>query len=114
MIFIKFSDYIYLFLAILMGVIANGLLKATNGFANLPLTLLSIFSIIFCLYLLAKAMSTIPVGFAYSTYSALTIIFVTFIGFFKYNQIPNIYSLLGIFLIILGVIFVNFFGKINV
>ena len=113
MIFLKFSGYIYLFLAIIMGVVANGLLKATNGFLNIPLTLLSIFSIILCLYLLSKAMTTIPIGYAYATYSALTIILITIIGVVKYDEFPNNYSLIGIFLIIIGVVFVNVFGKIN-
>ena len=58
-------------------------------------------------------MTIIPIGYAYATYSALTIVFITSIGVVKYNEIPNNYSLIGIFLIIIGVIFVNVLGKIN-
>ena len=47
-------------------------------------------------FLLAKAMNVIPVGFTYATYGGLTITAVTLFGVFKYNQIPNLYGILGI------------------
>jgi len=31
----------------------------------------------------------------------------------KYNQIPNIYASIGIVLIVVGVIMVNYLGKLN-
>jgi len=31
----------------------------------------------------------------------------------KYNQIPNIYGTIGIILIIIGVVMVNYLGKLN-
>ena len=58
-------------------------------------------------------MMIIPVGFTYATYGGLTIIAVTLFGVFKYNQIPNLYSIIGITLIIIGVILVNYLGKTN-
>ena len=64
-------------------------------------------------FLAAKAMITIPVGFTYATYGGLTITAVTIFGILKYNQVPNIYGIIGISLIIIGVIMVNFLGKTN-
>tara|TARA_Y100001958_G_C20934618_1_gene343519 strand:+ start:385 stop:561 length:177 start_codon:yes stop_codon:yes gene_type:complete len=58
-------------------------------------------------------MTMIPVGFAYATYGGLTITAVTIFGALKYNELPNIYGLVGITLIVIGVIMVNYFGKIN-
>ena len=58
-------------------------------------------------------MNLIPVGFTYATYGGLTITAVTLFGIIKYNQLPNIYGLLGIILIIIGVVLVNFLGKVN-
>jgi small multidrug resistance pump len=58
-------------------------------------------------------MNTIPVGFTYATYGGLTIIGVTLFGIIKYNQTPNIYGSIGMVLIVLGVIFVNYLGRIN-
>ena len=58
-------------------------------------------------------MMLIPVGFAYATYGGLTITAVTIFGIIKYNQLPNIYGTIGIILIIVGVILVNYLGKVN-
>tara|TARA_B100001559_G_scaffold52481_1_gene40947 strand:+ start:107 stop:286 length:180 start_codon:yes stop_codon:yes gene_type:complete len=58
-------------------------------------------------------MTIIPVGFTYATYGGLTITAVTLFGIVKYNQMPNIYGLVGIILIIIGVILVNYLGRVN-
>jgi small multidrug resistance pump len=58
-------------------------------------------------------MNTIPVGFTYATYGGLTITAVTIFGILKYNQLPNIYGTIGIILIIIGVILVNYLGKVS-
>ena len=105
------SGYIYLILAIILGITSNGFLKSTNGFTIITPTIFCIISIVACIFCLSKAMNVIPVGFTYATYGGLTITFVTLFGVFKYNQIPNLYGLIGIILIIVGVILLNFFGK---
>ena len=107
------SGYIFLFLSIIFGIGANGFLKTTKGFTNLIPTILCVSSIIICLYCLSKAMATIPVGFTYATYGGLTITAVTLFGIFKYKQFPNIYGIIGIILIVVGVILVNYLGKTN-
>lgn len=105
--------YLYLLLAVIFGITSNGFLKTTNGFTNLVPTILCILTIIICIFFLAKAMMIIPVGFTYATYGGLTITAVTLFGVFKYNQIPNLYGVIGITLIIIGVILVNYLGKTN-
>ena len=107
------SGYVYLFLAIILGICANGFLKTTNGFTNIFPTIFCITSIVLCLLFLSKAMNLIPVGFTYATYGGLTITAVTLFGIIKYNQLPNIYGAIGIILIIVGVILVNYLGKVS-
>ena len=109
----NFSGYFFLILSIILGITANGFLKTTQGFTNIYPTIVCVTSIILCLFCLAKAMMTIPVGFTYATYGGLTITAVTIIGILKYNQTPNIYAAIGIALIITGVIMVNYLGRIN-
>ena len=58
-------------------------------------------------------MTTIPVGFTYATYGGLTITAVTIFGILKYKQMPNIYGIIGIGLIVIGVVLVNYLGKTN-
>ena len=107
------SGYIFLFLAIILGICSNGFLKTTNGFTNIFPTIFCITSIVLCLFCLSKAMNIIPVGFTYATYGGLTITAVTIFGILKYNQLPNIYGTIGIILIIIGVILVNYLGRLN-
>ena len=97
----------------MFGIAANGFLKTTDGFLNLYPTIFCISSIVICLFLLSKAMTTIPVGFTYATYGGLTITAVTLFGVIKYNQLPNVYGTIGIILIIIGVFLVNYLGRIN-
>ena len=105
------SVYIFLLLAIILGISANGFLKSTNGFTILTPTIFCIVSIVACIFCLSKAMNIIPVGFTYATYGGLTITAVTLFGVFKYNQIPNLYGIIGIVFIIIGVILLNTLGK---
>ena len=107
------SGYIFLVLSIIFGIGANGFLKTTEGFTNLVPTIFCVVSIVTCLFCLSKAMNTIPVGFTYATYGALTITAVTIFGILKYNQSPNIYGTLGLILIISGVVLLNIFGRVK-
>ena len=107
------SGYIYLVLAVITGIVSNGFLKTTEGFTKLSPTIFCVSSIIVCLFCLSKAMTTIPVGFTYATYGGLTITAVTIFGILKYKQIPNIYGIVGIGLIVIGVVLVNYLGKTN-
>jgi len=107
------SGYIFLLLAVIFGITSNGLLKTTEGFTNLNSTILCVTTIVLCLFCLAKAMTVIPVGFTYATYGGLTIAAVTLFGIIKYNQMPNLYAIIGLALIIVGVLIVNLLGKAN-
>jgi|TARA_B100001093_G_scaffold19234_1_gene17372 small multidrug resistance pump len=105
------SGYIYLILTIIFGITSNGFLKSTNGFTNIIPTIFCIITIILAIFFMAKAMNVIPVGFTYATYGGLTITAVTLFGVFKYNQVPNLFGIIGIAFIVIGVILLNTYGK---
>ena len=107
------SGYLFLISAIITGIAANGYLKTTEGFTKLNPTIFCILSIVVCLSCISKAMTLIPVSTVYATYGALTITAVTLFGVFKYNQTPNIFGIIGLVLIILGVILLNTLGKVK-
>ena len=107
------TGYLFLISAIITGIAANGYLKTTEGFTKLNPTIFCIISIVICIFCISKAMTVIPVGFTYATYGALTITAVTLFGVFKYNQTPNIFGIIGLALIILGVILLNTLGKVK-
>ena len=107
------SGYIFLIVAILTGISSNSSLKTTEGFTKLGPSRFCVANMFVCIFCLSKAMSVIPVGFTYATYGALTITAVTLFGVLKYNQTPNLYGILGLILIILGVILLNTLGKVK-
>ena len=106
-----FSGYIFLTLGILTGISANSFAKISDGFTKLNPTIACLIFMCICMFSLSKAMSVIPVGFTYATYGGLTITAIAIFGIIKYNQMPNIYGIIGIALIIIGVILLNTYGK---
>jgi len=106
--------YIFLLAGIFLGILANGyFLKMSGGFTKLLPSIACGIIILLAVFCLSRAMNTIPVGFTYATYGGLTIIGVTLFGIIKYNQTPNIYGSIGIVLILIGVVLVNYLGRIN-
>ena len=105
----------YLFLAngIVFGIASNSFAKISDGFTKLTPSILCILFMCITMFSIAKAMSALPVGFAYSTYSGLTVTGVVLFAVLKFNQVPNIYGTIGIILIIIGVVMVNYLGKLN-
>ena len=106
-----FSGYVFLTLGILTGISANSFAKISDGFTKLNPTIACLVFMCVCMYSLSKAMSVIPVGFTYAPYGGLTITAIAVFGIIKYNQMPNVYGIIGIALIIIGVILLNTYGK---
>tara|TARA_B100000427_G_scaffold309741_1_gene299006 strand:+ start:46 stop:387 length:342 start_codon:yes stop_codon:yes gene_type:complete len=106
------TSYIFLLTAISLGVIANGyFLKVSEGFTKFLPSILGVIIILLAYFSLSKAMEEIPVGFTYATYGSLTTIGVTVLALFRFNQVPNIYAIIGIIFILIGVVLVNYFGN---
>ena len=53
----------------------------------------------------------ILMGITYASFAGLTIIATVIVGIIRFNQIPNLYSLIGLALIIAGVLMVNLLGS---
>ena len=83
--------YIFLTIGILFGIAANSFAKISEGFTKLTPSILCILFMCITMFSIAKAMLALPVGFAYSTYSGLTVTGVLMFAILKYNQTPNFY-----------------------
>jgi small multidrug resistance pump len=105
--------YLILALGIVTGIAANSFAKISDGFSKLTPTIACLLLMTITMFSLSKAMSVIPVGYAYATYSAITVASILLFGIIKYNQIPNVYGIIGISLIIIGVLIVNLLGRVN-
>ena len=106
--------YIFLILAIAFEVVATSFLKDTNGFTNLYPSLIVIIALCICLFLMSHSMKFIPVGIVYASWAGLGIVGITIIAVVKYKQIPNIPTIIGLSLIVVGVIIVHLMNDIKV
>ena len=102
-----------LIIAVTLGTAANGFAKGAQGFTLLIPSFLTAITIVGCMYALSLVMKTIPVGITYASFAGLCIIATTVVGIFKFNQMPNLYTVMGLALIIAGVLMVNLLGKVN-
>ena len=107
------TAYIILIVAVVLGTAANGFAKGANGFTLLIPSILTAITIVGCMYTLSLVMKTIPVGVTYASFAGLCIIATSVVGIYKFNQMPNLYTVIGLALIIAGVLMVNLLGKVN-
>ena len=107
------TAYIILIVAVVLGTAANGFAKGAQGFTLLIPSILTAITIVGCMYTLSLVMKTIPVGITYASFAGLCIIATTVVGIYKFNQLPDLYTIVGLALIIAGVIMVNLLGKVN-
>ena len=105
------TAYIILLVAVVLGTAANGFAKGAQGFTLLIPSILTAITIVGCMYTLSLVMKTIPVGITYASFAGLCIITTTIVGIYKFNQIPDLYTIIGLVLIIAGVLIVNLLGK---
>ena len=108
------SAYIILIIAVVLGTAANGFAKSAQGFTVLIPSIVTAITIVLCMFTLSIVMKVIPVGITYASFAGLCIIATVLVGVFKFNQIPNLYTIIGLGLIIAGVLMVNLISKTNI
>ena len=104
-------SYLFLVLAVVLGTTSNTFAKSAEGFTLWLPSIITAITIVLCMYSLSQVMKTIPVGVTYASFAGLTIIATATVGVFKFNQIPDLYTLIGLGLIVAGVLVVNLMGK---
>ena len=107
------SAYIILIVAVVLGTASNGFAKGAQGFTVLLPSIITAITNVGCMYTLSLVMKTIPVGITYASFAGLCIIATTIVGMYKFKQIPDLYTMIGLALIIAGVLIVNLLGKAN-
>ena len=104
------TSYLFLVLAVFLGVTSNNFAKSAEGF-TLPFpSIITAITIVSCMYALSMVMKTIPIGITYASFAGLAIIATVVVGVIKYNQVPNLYTIIGLCFIIVGVLMVNLLG----
>ncbi len=101
------TSYLFLILAVFLGVTSNSFAKSAEGFTLLIPSIITAITIVLCMYALSIVMKNIPMGITYASFAGLTIISTVIVGVIRFNQMPNLYSMIGLGLIIIGVLMVN-------
>ena len=101
----------FLGIAVFLGVTSNSFAKHAEGFTLLFPSVITAITIVLCMYALSLVMKNIPMGITYASFAGLTIIATVIVGVIKYNQVPNLYSVIGLAFIIIGVLMVNLLGS---
>ena len=107
------AAYTILIIAVFLGTASNGFAKSAQGFTLLIPSVVTAITIVLCMFTLSLVMKVIPVGITYASFAGLCIVATVLVGIIKFNQIPNLYTIVGLGLIIVGVLMVNLIGKTN-
>ena len=107
------SAYIILIIAVVLGTASNGFAKGAQGFTLILPSMITAITIVACMFALSIVMKTIPVGVTYASFAGLCIIATTIVGIYKFNQMPDLYTIVGLCFIIIGVLMVNLLGTSN-
>lgn len=105
------TSYGFLILAVVLGVTSNSFAKSAEGFTLLFPSIITGITIVLCMYALSLVMKNIPMGITYASFAGLTIIATVVVGVIRFNQVPNIYTMIGLGLIVAGVMMVNLLGN---
>ena len=107
------KTYLFLFGAILCEVAGTMLLPSSQNFSKfIPTLALAIFYLT-AFYLLTFVVNKLPIAIVYATWSGLGIFTIAILGYIFFKQTLAWQSILGLFLIVIGVILVNTFSINN-
>ena len=109
----NFTAYVILIIAVILGTAANSFAKGAQGFTLFIPSILTALTIVGCMYTLSIVMKSIPVGVTYASFAGLCIIATTLVGIYRFNQMPDLFTTVGLVLIISWVLIVNLLGKTN-
>lgn len=102
---------IFLFIAIVVEVIATISLKLSDSFTRLVPSLVTIIGYCIAFWCLTIPMRTIPAGIIYAIWSGVGIVLIGLIGWLFLGQKLDVPAIIGMLLIIYGVIVINLFSK---
>ena len=104
-------NHYYLAAAIAFEVLATSTLKASAGFTKLGPTTVTVLSYAAAFFCLSLALRTIPVGVAYAIWSGVGIVAVTAIGWRFYGQALDVWALVGMAFILVGVLIIHLLSR---
>jgi quaternary ammonium compound-resistance protein SugE len=106
--------WIYLFIAGLFEIGWAVGLKYTDGFTKLWPSVITVVIMILSFYFLSSAVKTIPIGTAYAIWTGIGAVGTAILGIFLFGESKEFIRLFFILLIIIGVVGLKIFSKMQV
>ena len=103
------KTYLFLAGAVFCEVAGTLLLPVSQNFTKLLPTAALSFFYLCAFYLLTFVVNKLPIAIVYATWSGLGIFTIAIMGYIFFSQTLSWQSILGLFLIVIGVILVNSF-----
>ena len=103
------KTYLFLIGAIFCEVGGTMLLPASQNFTKVIPTAVLGFLYLLSFYLITFVVDKLPIAIVYATWSGLGIFTIAILGYFFFKQSLSWQSVLGLFLIVIGVVLVNSF-----
>ena len=104
------KTYLFLFGAVIFEVCGTMLLPVTQNFTKLtPTSILAAFYLA-AFYLLTFVTDKLPIAIVYATWSGLGIFTIAILGYIFFKQTLSWQSILGLFLIVVGITLVNIYS----
>ena len=104
------NGYVFLSIAIVLEVFSTSMLKYSEGFTKLYPSLAFIVGMSASFYAVGQALTVIPLNIAYAIWAGLGTVLTTLVAIFLWKESINIYSGIGIVLIVIGVVMLNLKG----
>ena len=93
----------YFLIAIVGEVVGTISLKNSENFTQLLPSTLVVFGYLIAFYFMMLSMKTIPVAITYSIWAGIGITAIAIISSLKFGEKPDIYAIVGLTFIILGI-----------
>ena len=104
------NGYIFLGLAVIFEIISTSMMKASAGFTKLIPSVIFILGMGSSFYVLSRALTTIPLSVAYASWAGVGTALTALVAVLIWKEDLNIYAVVGIAFIIVGVVILNLKG----
>ena len=107
------NGYVFLGIAIALEVFSTSMLKYSEGFTKLYPSLAFIVGMSASFYGVAQAMTVIPLNIVYAIWAGLGTVLTALVAILIWQESINLYSGIGILLIVIGVVMLNLRGPVH-
>ena len=105
------KQYVYLTLAILLGLVGSSMLKYCDGFTRFWPTLLAIVSYFIAFYFFSLSLKTLPLSIGYATWSGVSTALNAVLGLVFFGEALSMGKITALTLVIGGIVLINAPGK---